>query len=117
VSPDIPQITRIQQEPDPDLQNDPETDFLKKAKRRERSERRMKNGRNESFKTNEDWVGNESSRRMGKWVGVRLLRNHASHVPGVRFFHFAYPIFKTILEPRFYMPSKIGLNPHFILCT
>jgi Ribbon-helix-helix protein, copG family len=29
---------------------------------------------------------------METWVGVRLLRNHASHVPDVRFLHFAYPI-------------------------
>ncbi|HTS75138.1 MAG TPA: ribbon-helix-helix domain-containing protein [Bryobacteraceae bacterium] len=43
-------------------------------------------------------------------VGVRLLRNHASHVPGVRFLHFAYPIFKTILEPDLYIVFKIGLN-------
>jgi len=61
---------------------------------------------------------------MEKWVGVRLLRNHASQVPGVRFLHFAYPIFKTILEPDFYIVFKIGLkerigtrSQHFILRT
>lgn len=37
-------------------------------------------------------------------------QRHASHVPGVRFLHFAYPVFKPILEPDLQRSSRTHLE-------